>query len=270
MTEQLPGRLQLWDCHGRTIRPNRMVIGRCIKYTPDYARHVYQIMLDGELAILKLQDLKTPRSFWRTIRGQSYHDRETAMLADARASGLLVPHLLGSARRRWLGVTVKHGLLFSFFDHATNMRDRLLEAQQRHDDKTMRLLASQMVDTMVSIRQAGFADKDFGVHNLLLLNDGRVVWSDLERSYHAAPSSPIGNIQTAGSALASWWVSSAGDQKMLQGIFQQMVQRLEKPDDDWPIIVEKLNLYMMRKVQRFIDAGWFDHLPEALKIHHTR
>jgi len=200
------------------------------------------------------------------MRGRSYPDHEAAMLKGACEAGLLVPKLLGHARRRRLGVIVEHGLILSYFLNAIPMRDRLLDAQHRHDDQTMHRLASQMIDVMAPMRQAGFADKDFGVHNLLLLEDGPVVWSDLERSYHARPGCPTGSIQTAGSALASWWVSTHGDQLMLQQTFEQMIQRLPTPENGWPTVLKELNLYTAHKVQRFIDIGWFDRIPELLSI----
>jgi len=219
----------------------------CIKAEPGQPRFAYRITFEGEPALLKLQRFDTIKSILRATRGESYLDREAAVTQAAQEAGLPVNRLRGRAWRRRLGFMVEQGLIWTWIDDATPIYT------SRH--------AEIVAELFGRMRLAGFADKDFGAHNLLLDAEGRIYWTDLERAYRASVDDADATARSAGSLLASWWEASGGDTEAARVLWRAIQSAAPMPAGGWHATVAQVNQSMMKKCEQLMARNRLKAMP---------
>ncbi len=225
-------------------KPARLVLGECLKAEPGEPRRAYRVTCNDEPALLKVQQV--------TDRKRRYLEREAQALAATRRADLPVPCVLATGKRG----RAESALVLQWFDGRRPLRDAAPDERGR----------AVLTDMLGRVRLAGFADKDFGAHNLLVDDALDVVWVDLERAYEASPDDADATMRTCGAALASWWIATKGNPSELAACFADLQHRAPEPQDGWQVILEPINQYMHKKVAALIERGWIDTPAQSLTL----
>ena len=242
-------RISFRDASGAPVAVGRITVERVLKSEPGQPRQVYLVRLDQSQALLKVQ-----RSGLLNDRG--YLPREARMLNLAAQRGLSVPKVLGGGVERLFAMVRARALLLEWIDSVRPLHAAAPNPSGRQ----------VLVETYRQVRRAGLADKDFGAHNLLVDDDLAAMWVDLERAYEAEPGDADATMRTCGSALASWWIATQGDQGELQACFDDLRRHEPQPRGGWRSILDATNAYMQKKVAALIERGWIDRPPQPLTL----
>ena len=192
------------------------------------------------------------------------------MLKRVATAGLKAPCPVAIGKRRRLGLVTDEALATGWLEDRTCLDHRLAAARYSRNDPVIHSAAEAMARLLSDVRRAGFADKDFGGHNVLVHDgpDGPLdpVWADLERAFEAPPDDPKATIQTTGATLARWWVASGGDRLSFDMLFRLLHEQLPPPQGNWHSLMNHLNQTITNRVTRQISLDRIDHVPSALVL----
>ena len=251
-------------------RAPQIVCGEALKHIDAADRQVYRVTADGKDAAMKVRRWRGIKRKWRATKGSPV-DHEWAMLLATERAGLVTPKPIALGALRRFGMIIEQALLMELFDGCTRLRDVAMRAAEANDAATLDTLEAAMIDRLGAIRHAGFADDDFGAHNLITpVADDTLsqppVWIDLETAFVAEPYDPDATIRSVRITFAGWWTATGGDQDRLQRLFERTAATLPEPTGGWSEHVYALNESIERRVRKAIRLGRIARPPEPLVL----
>lgn len=250
--------------------PSQIVCGEALKHIDAADRQVYRVTVDGHETAMKVRRWRGLKRMWRATKNSPVAHEWEMLLATEKA-GLVTPKPLALGERRCFGLVKEEALLMEYFEGCTRLRDIALNAAESNDAATLDTVEQAMIDRLGAIRHAGFADDDFGAHNLITpVSDDTLsqppMWIDLETAFAAEPDDPDATIRSVRITFTGWWTATGGDQKRLQGLFERTVAMLPEPSGGWSRSIDALNASMLRRVQKAIRLDRIDRPPEPLVL----
>ena len=254
---------------GERIGPDSLHVVECVKGA-DRPRSAWRVSDGQNVYLMKLRRLASTTRRFRATFGRSYLRNEATMTPLADDAGLPVPRIAGSGRRTRWGLITHEALLVEWLDNHTSVGELVADAYDRDDGSTLDRLRCATAMLLAQVRQAGLADKDFGVHNLMTPSSApdpgarKIVWVDLERVYLASPTDAPATCGTVGGALVRWWLATRGDQSQLEAMFGTIRVELPVPDGGWPDLMGAVNDDLQRRAANAIRRGQVDRKPQRV------
>ncbi len=244
-----------------------------IKGDPQDARHVFKVSDGSQIMVMKMQRT-TPWRRWLRPRARRVSLlNEMRMLRDAAEARLPVPSVLAQGSHRRMGMCFGWAILMPWLDGYCRMQDWVRSAALRGDVATVRTGRWIVVDLLGRIRKAGFADRDFGLHNVMVRVDAHnssqafdAHWLDLEFAHRAAASDEQVNADTIGGMLANWWVNTRGDEQEHLAMARELTKKLMTRVCSTRLGVERVNVAMSRRIERAVRRSKFDRPPPPLAV----
>ncbi len=206
----------------------------------DHRGEVCHVAVGDKECLLKLRDMQRFGQRIAATLGRSPLHHESQMMRAARQAGLPVPQPLALGVKRGLGGVNAVALLIEWLPGHRTLREQL-----GNDSAEIyaRLLGR--------VRNAGFADRDFGVGNILIpASTPDATWIDLEATFRAAPADPTATVFTCAAALTSWWVATGGDANAYQRLFDTIRAHTPEPHGGWPALFPRLNARITRRIAK--------------------
>lgn len=242
-----------------------------IKGEPRMPKWVYLAKWRQRKLFLKIRSINGLKDTWQAVRGRSNLQCEARNITLVGAAGFTVPKLVAVGIHARFGLPSREVIVLDWVDDSVCLRRILEKAAAQHDKTASDAARRTAINLLARVRQAGFSDKDFGFHNILVqpaaVRDNRTtVWTDLERVYSARSGDPQGTYEAAGSLLSSWWLAAGPDQHGLSQTLDQIVTALPEPDDGWKASEGPLNRYIAGKLQWHLAHGRTPAVPEPLVV----
>lgn len=244
-----------------------------IKGDPQDARHVFKVSDGCQIMVMKIQRTMPWRRWLRPRARRVSLLNEIRMLRDAAEAQLPVPSVLAQGSHRRMGMCFGWAILMPWLDGYCRMQDWVRSAAVRGDVETVRAGRWIVVDLLGRIREAGFADRDFGLHNVMVRVDAHnssqafdAHWLDLEFAHRAAACDEQVNADTIGGMLANWWVNTRGDEQEHLSMARELTKKLMTRVCSTRLGVERVNVAMSRRIERAVRRSKFDRPPPPLEV----
>ena len=255
---RLPGLFRFVDSRGRpTLVDADLVVVETLKGGGSGQRCALRVASGEQEMAMKVVLLRRFGQRLAAMVGRSGPRREFSMIRLASSAGLPVPRPVACGCLRRLGAPIAEAVLSEWIDDGVLLRDVVRQAVSDVDSETFQRAATTYAAMIGRVRQAGFADADFGAGQLLLPDAaGQAAFDpvcvDLEAWFQAEPHDADATCSTLAAALVSWWVAVSGDQQRYDATVELIRDRVPEPAGGWRRIEGTLNQQVRNRMAKQI------------------
>jgi len=258
-------------CDGKTMSVGAMTIADSFKPYANKNRSSYHARDGSSSYFIKLHHWRRLKRRLQATFNRSVINKEWRMLAVAADRGLRVPQRIAFGRRQTMGLITHQAMLLEWIADKSQLLSQTQDLAKSKDHERMGAVLALLSEHLKRMREAGLADRDCGLHNLLAPDVLRVapslehtVWIDLEAACEAPPDDPHATAFTVGGALNDWWTACDSSEYWFRQAISRITTCLPEPRGGWPRALRAADAIVRNQVAKMIRYGRLEHFPPPL------